>query len=115
MAQFTADEIHSALVAEGTKQSLPTCYKNDLLVHDLAQLANTGTQEFIWVLRESGTHIITLDERIDGQPPHRFLKMLGTFADENRKWYHFHNGKLAEVTYDKALSISLSYQFTLHR
>ena len=39
--------IHSVLVAEAEKQDLPKHYRDDLVVHDLAILADHKTQRFL--------------------------------------------------------------------
>lgn len=50
---------YAALLAESERTGWPLAFRNDLLVHDLAfcQATSEGNP-FLWVLRDSGTHVI---------------------------------------------------------
>jgi hypothetical protein len=104
------NEIHALLIAEGARTNLPECYKRDLEVHDLAQLTERESQNFIWVLRTCGTHIFELDnfKNAPGNRPTDLVKCVGRFGDSAIQYYHFSNGVLTAVTYDKAFAIAES-------
>jgi len=105
---MTPEEIHAQLIAESERTSLPECYKNDLLVHDLTRLVETGSQEFIWVLRTCGTHLFTLDYIKDtgGNRPAELVRSLYGFGDADQRWYYFTHGALREITHDQAVPIA---------
>lgn len=51
-----------AMLAESQRTGLPLTFKNDLLVHDSGWLTTQApSHPFVWVLRDSGTHIVALD------------------------------------------------------
>lgn len=58
---MTAKDVHAILMAEAIRQSLPTHFKDDLLVHDLngliAREKDGHVIPFHWVLRQCGTHL----------------------------------------------------------
>jgi len=104
---MTPQQIHEMLVAEGQRQDLPKHYKNDLLVHDLTTLSDTGTQKFIWVLRECGTHLHPLDSdqtkypgRLDRQWIYAVLNQYGG----NALYYKFADGRLQSIPFDRVTS-----------
>lgn len=110
-------QIHALLVTEGARLSLPEAYQRDLHVHDLNQLEESGTQEFIWVLRTCGTHIFELDTFKDmaGNRPSDLMScMKQTFSDNVRHFYHYKAGALREVTYEQGCTIATEAVFRLH-
>jgi hypothetical protein len=99
------EAIHALLSAEAQQQALPIQYVRDLTVHDLNDLARTGTQEFIWVLRDCGTHLIHLDVAdIDGTmySPERHLAGVVQFSDKRQLYYVFRTGTLTACTPEEA-------------
>lgn len=119
-ARLSPEAIHAILSAEASRQCLPQCYHRDLTVHDLNDLARTGTQEFIWVLRDGGTHLIHLDVPTIDQTeyqPESHLAGVVQFCDSRQLYYIFRNGKLAPCTVDEARARALraASQLRLHK
>lgn len=65
---------HELLVKKSLQIKMPVNYVNDLLVHDKAILAEEKPDNFIWVVRPSGTDLIPLDNR-------------GKLTVRGRDWY----------------------------
>lgn len=104
-ARLIPEAIHAILSAEASRQSLPQCYQRDLTVHDLNDLVRTGTQEFIWVLRDGGTHLIHLDvPTIDQIEYHPEIHLAGVvqFCDSRQLYYIFRGGVLTPCTTEEA-------------
>jgi hypothetical protein len=103
------NEIHVILIAEANRRNLPEAFQKDLLVHDVNRLQETGSQDFLWVLRTCGTDLFTLDDK---QKPGEVLRNLfwqkrSQFADEQVHFYHFQDGNLSEVTFEQAQHAAL--------
>ena len=98
------EAIHSVLVAEAERQSLPKHYRDDLIVHDRAILENNETQRFLWVLRECGTHLIPLDmkEAKDQEQQRAWQRAVINNFGERASYYVFENGKLRPITAERA-------------
>ena len=99
--------IHSVLVAEAEKQDLPKHYRDDLVVHDLAILADHKTQRFLWVLRECGTHLIPLDMETENERRIQRSWQLAVVNNFGSRalFYSFKNGKLKPITAEDAKRI----------
>jgi hypothetical protein len=100
--KMTAYEIHALLMAECIRQELPKYYKDDVIVHDLNILLINGTKRFVWMIRESGSHLVPLDP-VDRNYARAILKTYQGYTDA--KWYVFDNGALASITYDGAKNL----------
>jgi hypothetical protein len=106
-----ASEIHAILMAESNRAELPTAYRNDVIVHDLTTLETTGSQHFLWVLRESGSHLITLDVPLEGArvTAASYLLAVGrAYASQPHLYYHF-DGGLSPVSYAEAEQIAIKF------
>lgn len=111
-----AVQIHTLLLAEAARVSLPEAYKRDLEVHDLNQLAENGSQEFIWILRTCGTHLFALDKFRDtpGNRPSDLVAAMKGMGDYVMHFYHFSQGALKQVTYEQSRTIAREAEFRLH-
>ncbi|AZL83449.1 hypothetical protein EIJ81_00855 (plasmid) [Aliivibrio salmonicida] len=76
----------------------PKVHKDDLeLDFDILKSA-TIYDEFLWVLKEGGTYLISLKK---GTSP-SFVKGL---KEQSHRWYHLKNSSVKEINYDKALCL----------
>jgi hypothetical protein len=108
--KLAAETIYSLLAAEWEKTGWPKFYQRDLTFHDKNYLHETGTQEFIWVTRECGTHIDALDTDIlvkkeEHNWPSCMVRCYRKMGSENR-YYYFTEGILTEVTADQAQTVA---------
>jgi hypothetical protein len=94
---------YMTIKAEATRQALPKHYRTDLTKHDRSQLSKKDAPpQFVWVLRESGTHLIG-KWRDDDNKRREFARIyLEGVKQSNPKslFYIFRNGQLFKTTYD---------------
>jgi hypothetical protein len=95
---MTPEAIYNVLVTEAAHAEWPVAYKTDLTKHDRQTLLNTDTQHFIWVLRESGTHLYPLDTNMKYSTISSCLDAVDKY-NYNARYYIFFNGKLTEESY----------------
>jgi hypothetical protein len=90
------DPRFEALRLEAYRRGWPERYRNDLHVHDRDLLAKfPEVTEFIWVLRESGTHLYPKpDTKVGWEWVDSAFK---AGAWESRLLYHYQNGELRGV------------------
>ncbi len=101
---------HELLVKKSLQIKMPVNYVNDLLVHDKAILAEEKPDNFIWVVRPSGTDLIPLDNR-------------GKLTVTGRQWYlgvlkyherEFNGGSVRRVYHIKRTKIrETSFPFAM--
>lgn len=111
---MTAETIHALLLAESARVALPEAFHRDVTVHDLRELQETETQEFIWVLRTCGSHLIRLDklqpsERVPtfrAITPSHWLECISGLGDPKMLYYHFTGHHLRPVTLEHARRIT---------
>lgn len=98
------ETIHAVLLEEATRQDQPKFYKDDLNVHDLAQLRESTAQRFIWVLRDCGTQLCVLD---GSRSSREYLSaVFHTFTGyKDAKWYYYADGILNPVSVEEAKQI----------
>jgi hypothetical protein len=114
--KLTPEAIYETLLAESQRKKLPESYATDLSAHDRRDLHETRTQDFIWVLRTNGTHLILLDAIKEPLPPtasivpnhptYTVRALKDTFNDNEKHWYHFSNGQLVPIDYNNALTLA---------
>jgi hypothetical protein len=104
--------LHSLLVAEAERRNLPEAYQRDVYVHDLDQLKQYQTQEFIWCVRTCGSFLWPLDQFTAGEYslrhnyPDKLIESVRHFCDEQMYFYHVKDGQMREVTLDEAKQIA---------
>lgn len=113
---MTPESIHALLLAESDRVQLPQHWKTDVTVRDLEELAETGSQRFIWVLRTCGSHLVRMDDQQTAEQvpawrykmlPSSFLDAIArTFSDDGKLYYHFDGSRLEPVTLDRAREIT---------
>lgn len=60
--------VFQQMIAFSEEYQQPLTFKNDLLVHDRAYLEAHPGSVFVWVLYNSGTHVIRLSHRLGASP-----------------------------------------------
>jgi hypothetical protein len=101
-----ADSIHWILIKECVRIELPQAYTRDLTVHDREFLVSTGTQRFLYAVRDSGTHLVPLD--IPREPGHSSAYSMVTAVTRNYPepgavhWYLFSHGDLSAIDTERA-------------
>lgn len=97
-------------LSEGVQ--MPTRYSNDLHKHDKAALIELKPNNFIWIVRESGTHLIPLD--IQGKPLSNAGDWYRSVLEHNEKEskngtprpvFLIKKNKASKISYAKALSL----------
>jgi hypothetical protein len=84
-----------ALMAASKAIGWPSAYVRDLTFHDKHFLAKRATWlPFGWMLRESGTQLITPER---GNPAESIAMYLNSFGP-NARWYHWDGRSLTEMT-----------------
>jgi len=85
---------------ECLRYSLPRAYHRDFILHDLVELERIAEEStmrpFMWLLRESGTHLF-----FDSVP----RQVTRLFAYEERHFYVWADGKLSEHLIENSHSI----------
>jgi hypothetical protein len=97
-----ADSIHWILIKECVRIDLPQAYTRDLTVHDREFLVRTGTQRFLYAVRDSGTHVIPLDK-----PAFPAYSMVASVTRNYPEpgavhWYLFSHGDLSAIDTERA-------------
>lgn len=94
---------YAAMMAESERIGWPTAYQRDLTVHDVNYLAQYQPDEFLWIVRDSGTHLFSPS---DGRPLESALQWLTatvrTYGLNNLRMYIWRNGALSEVMHEDA-------------
>lgn len=57
---MTPEELHAQIMNVANHHGWPAHYKDDLLVHDKNILIAYPDSDFVWGLRESGTHLFPI-------------------------------------------------------
>ena len=102
---MTPQNIHAILSAESVRTGLPQFYKNDVVVHDLNQLIESPTEDFIWVLRTCGSHLVDLTIPRKFGSAYNLVTAIGSSFD-GHVWYHFKDGILTEITFEEAKKLA---------
>lgn len=102
---------YQAIYNEAIRRGLPRDYRTDLTVHDLNHLCSPGwaTDEFLWILRTNGTFIINLKVPValdSGNHPVAVLKAAMQFGDSEMYYYLYRDGKLTEVSPERAKTLA---------
>lgn len=106
-------EAFEALLIEAARRQLPQNYREDLTVHDKAELTSPGwcSKDFLWCLRTSGTAIVKLDrnklQTSRGNRAADCFNALNHFGDSELYWYVYRDGKLREISAEKAREIAI--------
>jgi hypothetical protein len=58
-------EFYKLLLAECEETGFPTAYNTDVTRHDKATLYAENPRNFIWILREHGSHLIQYQEQVE--------------------------------------------------
>lgn len=104
---MTPTEIHEILITEANSKSLPEVFTTDVQVHDLTTLRESGTQDFIWILRTCGSQLVTLDSKVGMSiGAARYLETCAKSRDDQMLYYHFRGGQLTPVTLEQAKDIA---------
>ena len=92
------------LLEEAFKSGLPQFYKDDLLVHDRKQLEDEDFQNFLWMVRVCGTHLVNLEKR-DAYT--LAYELQHCFEEWEHQWYHYSNGTLRKVTFEEIMGFRM--------
>ncbi len=100
---------YQVLMAESKRVGWPEAYREDLTVYDRLSLQTEKPEEFGWVLRRNGTHLIFDKEEWYGNKEYEtlrktrftigFLEACINQSEENL-FYWFSGGKLKQVSRD---------------
>ena len=71
-------------------------YKTDLTTHDAYNIGDTNPEKGIWLIRKTGTYLVTEATNITEQ-----IMKLHIDNNESEKYFIFENGKLKKVSGDK--------------
>ncbi|MUJ20323.1 hypothetical protein [Aliivibrio fischeri] len=88
----------SYITAESDVTGWPETHKQDLELDFDILKSSSSSDEFIWVLKKSGTYLISLKK---GKSP-SYVKGL---KENSNRWYHLTNLCLKEIEYEKALNL----------
>lgn len=105
---MTPKETFKIIIAESDRTGLPKHYRNDLNI-DKELLDESNSQEFIYVLRTCGTHLLPLDESYftkDYRPDYHVQGYQRSFSDSEMYFYHFSEGVLKPIDYETAYNIA---------
>ncbi len=95
--------------AEADRVGWPTSYATDLDIDKQMLNMPGATRNFIWVLRNMGTHIVKLDRINDteGNQAPVLIEAIGRLGGgESHRFYHSVDGSLKPITYDRALYLA---------
>ena len=94
--------IKAKAMSELSESSLPI---SDTKI-DISTLKNNiYKDEYVWMLRSYGTKLISLDELVSEED----IRVLNSFDDNNRNYYHIVNGNIDKISKDNALEIVSKY------
>ena len=94
---------YMTIKTEATRQNLPEHYRTDLIKHDRLQLRKKDAPtQFVWVLRQCGTHLIGKYADDDANRRKFTLTYLEGIRESNPKalFYIYRAGQLHKSTYD---------------
>ena len=100
------------------RQAEIDAYKSDYL-HDRIFLVKHEPKVFVWVIRDSGTHIYSLDDPSvtegGAEKYHTHIRLVATILDSHKKndnivgVFAFYEGYSARISIDDAILLAESY------
>lgn len=99
MPKKTTPSIYDLLVAESKRLGWPTIFRTDLTMHDRQMLRQRDPLqggEFVWVVREHGTHLYFIEAAPKQQAADWFLWMMRYHQKHER--CHWYIGDIARRT-----------------
>lgn len=95
-----ATDAFQTLVAESKSVGWPTCYHDDLYVHDRSALEENKPIKFVWLLRECGTDLCIPDSLLGFSVLSYNARYNNMISD--RRVYIYDRGQLRDATYQQA-------------
>lgn len=95
-----ATDAFETLVAESKSVGWPTCYRDDLYVHDRSALEENKPVKFVWLLRECGTDLCIPDSLLGFSVLSYNARYNNMISD--RRVYIYDRGQLRDATYQQA-------------
>lgn len=98
------------LTKQAVRYDLPKLYKNDLQI-DIDYLASIEETDFIWVLRENGTHIFDLRRMNHLDILLCINDIEVNYGNQERHYYYYHrfHMELREVTFNGLIRFVCNY------
>jgi len=92
-------QAYRAMKAKAEEVGWPRAFPTDLTKHDRMLLARKDAPaEFVWVLRECGTHLLRLGKPFS-------LTWAGPLRDPSYRWFVYRDGLLLEVGRATAIEV----------
>jgi hypothetical protein len=99
--------IHDQMVQLAEEIGWPEMYRDDLYRHDLQALRKIDLDKpFVWVLRQSGTHLVPIKNTSDVLDLSSINKVFGY---SNPKWYAWDGESFYEAPYQNVYMWAMRY------
>jgi len=113
MSFLTKNSVFHKLIAFSADLDLPKTFRSDLFTHDRKFIEDHPDAVFVWMLYNSGTHVVRIDDPLFNRCGERFVGELvhcvhSTFETDGGQLF-FVDGRLGTVTSCKDLAHVIRY------